>query len=117
MNIISSVLVLNVTAKGIVVRCESPCTEGSTLCFLSESRASSLGISIPTDAKTTWLGGPKAIREGDDAWSTYQTDNTQQVHANLVPYPLTMKGEPWIVQDKDEGTAAEKQWQGLKLVV
>ena len=117
MNIISSVLVLNVTPKGIVVRCESPCTEDSVLCFLSEPRATSLGIKFPTEAKTTWLGGTKASREGDDAWSTYQKDNTQHIPANLVPYPLHMHGEPWIIEDDDEGTPAEKQWQGLKLVV
>jgi len=111
----SDVLVLNVTAKGIVVRFESLRSENSELCFLSPTRAKALGITVPTDAKSCWIQQSATKRSAEGAWAKYQAEGTQTLPLDLTTFPLFMKGEKWVVEDRDQGTPAEKQWQGLKL--
>jgi hypothetical protein len=111
----SDVLVLNVTAKGIVVRFESLRSENSELCFLSPTRADALGITVPTDVKSCWLQRSNASRKAEGAWAKYQLEGTQRLPLDLTTFPLFMQGEKWLVEDRDLGTPAEKQWQGLKL--
>lgn len=112
----SSVLVINVTPKGIVVRFDSLFSEDSVLCFLSAQRAKQLGVVVPTDTSKVWLKKTATARKVEGAFAKYQAEGTHTIEGKVRPFPLFIQGEKWIVEDRDFGTPAEKQWQGLKLV-
>jgi hypothetical protein len=110
MNTKTNVLVLNVTDRGVVAQVESPTSEGSQLCFISHERASMLNIEVPTK-KETWSSKTSAIRNRKGAFAKYSKASTQTVDGMLTPYPLSIKGEPWMIK------GSEEQWHGLKLVL
>ena len=97
----TSVLVINCTPRGVVAQVESATSKGSALCFLTNERAALLGIKVPVKS-TTWSQLSKQKRKAKDAFRKYSEANTQRVPIKLTPYPLTVKGEPWLVNGSEE---------------
>ena len=107
----TSVLVMNVTKRGIVAQVESATSEGTSLCFLTTERARILGITVPTKA-STWGAMSSTDRSKKDAFAKYAKASAQALPHLLTPYPLTLRGEPWYIKDTDN-----EPWYGLKLVL